>query len=223
MFFESMVVLVAGKNKEGYLSTLLRTFRLHGLVVPSKSAFCQFRKRISWKFFRHLLDLFLHHIRDERSKYHGFFIYATDGFETEIPRSAEVLKHGYSGRSVGSLRQTYYPRMYMVHTWDVINGITKDLVLQTTNEELKGALDTVPSLEENSISLYDRLYFCERLLKKHANAKNYFVARCKTEGGHKEIVDFAADPSLRVKVIEIAKIEIKLFKITNRETKQVIV
>lgn len=111
----------------------------------------------------------------------------------------------------------------MVHTWDVINGITRDIVLQTNNEELRAGLEIIPKLEKNSISLYDRLYFCERLLKRHTKSENFFVARCKTEGGRKEIVDFAKDPSLRILVIEIDGIPVKLFKIANRETKQVMV
>jgi hypothetical protein len=218
-----MICLVAGKNKEGYLSTLLKTFRLHELVVPSKMAFCKIRKRVSWKFFHDLTFLFLNKVSDERSKYHGFYVYATDGFETEIPRSNDILKAGFSGRSLGSIRQTYYPRMYMVHSWDVINGITKDIYLQTTNEEIKGALDIIPRLEKNSISLYDRLYFCERILKAHTKAENYFIARVKTEGGHKEIVEFAANSALRVKVVEINKIKVKLFKIVNKKTNQMMV
>lgn len=218
-----MIALVAGKNKEGYTSTLLRTFREHKLAVPSKTAFCKFRKRISWRFFRDLTFLFLNRVKDDRAKYHGFYIYATDGFETEIPRSQDVLKAGFNGRTTGSLRQTYYPRLYMVHTWDVMNGLTRDLILQTNNEELRAALEIIPSLEKNSISLYDRLYFCRRLFKEHTRAENYYVARCKTEGGHQEIQDFAKDENLRVKVIEIDNIQIKLFKIVHRETKQIMV
>lgn len=218
-----MIALVAGKNKEGYLSTLLRVFRDHKLMVPSKAAFSKFRKRVSWRFFRDFTFLSLNRVKGERFKYHGFYVYATDGFETEIPRSENILKAGYCGRGVGSLRQTYYPRMYMVHTWDVINGITRDLVVQKNNEEIRASLEIIPDLEKNSISLYDRLYFCERLLKEHTKAGNYFIARVKTEGGHREIQDFAKDDSLRVLVIEISKIKVKLFKIKNRETKQVMV
>lgn len=219
-----MIALVAGKNKEGYLCTLLRTFRSHGAVVPSKSAFSQFRKRISWKFFRDLNFTFLVRVANERSKYHGFYLYAVDGFETEIPRSEDILAAGYSGRSTTlKSRQTYYPRMYMVHAFDVINGITKDLLVQTRNEELRGALDMIPRFEENSICLYDRLYFCSRLLKQHSDAGNYFVARCKTEGGRNEVVEFAKDQNLTVKVIELDGIKVKLFKITNRKTKQMMV
>lgn len=223
LFFESMMTLVGGKNKEGYLSTLLQTFRSHELSVPSKAAFCKFRKRVSWRFFRDLTFLFLNRVKDERTKYHGFHVYATDGFETEIPRSEDVLKAGFSGRSTGSLRQTYYPRLYMIHTWDVINGLTKDIVLQTRNEEIRAALEVIPRLEKNSISLYDRLYFCRRLLKEHAAAENFYIARCKTEGGHQEIQDFSKNEKLRIQVIEIDGFKVKLFKILHRETRQVMV
>lgn len=223
LFFETIICLVAGKNREGYLSSLLSVFREHNYIVPSKAALCLFRKRISYRFFRDLLFLFLQRSNNLRRTYNGYYIYAIDGFETEIPRSEEILKAGYSGRSLGSIRQTYYPRLYMSHCWDVINGVTKDLVIQKNNEELKAAVNLIPDLEKNSIALYDRLYFCERLVRTHYGSQNYFIARCKTEGGRKEIVEFARDNSLRVQVIKIDKLEVKLFKIANRKTGQVMV
>lgn len=223
MFFETMIRLVSGKNKEGYLFSLLSVFRLHASIVPSPAAFCLFRKRISYRFFRDLLYLHLSQADMLRRTFNGYYVYAIDGFETEIPRSDEILKAGYSGRSLGSIRQTYYPRLYMSHCWDALNGITKDLVLQKTNEELKAAHEMIPKLESNSIALYDRLYFCENLVKSHGIAGNFFVARCKTEGGRKEIVEFGRDDSLRVKVIMVGKFEVRLFKIKNRQTGQMMV
>jgi hypothetical protein len=217
-----MICLVAGKNREGYLSALLKSFRAHDLVVPSKSAFSQFRKRISFRFFR---DLLFEHLRasdDIRHKYQGLYVYAMDGFETEIPRSDDIVKAGYSGRGLGSIRQTYYPRLYMGHCYDVINGLTKDLVISKTNEELRMMDQMVPGLEKNSICLYDRLYFSKRVIQNHAYYKNYYIARTKTEGGHKEIVEFAHSEEIE-KVIELFGQKVRLFKIRNRKTKNEIV
>lgn len=223
MFFETIIRLVSGKNREGYLFALLSVFGSHEGVVPSKAALCLFRKRISFRFFRDLLFGHLKRADSLRRTFNGYFVYATDGFETEIPRSDEILAAGYSGRSLGSIRQTYYPRLYISHCWDVLNGITKDIVLQKTNEELKAAHAMIPGLEKNSISLYDRLYFSENLVRSHALAGNFFIARCKTESGRTEIVEFGRDDSLRVKVITIGKMDIKLFKIKNRSTGQLMV
>ena len=222
MFFETMIALVSSKNKEGYLYNLIRTFRAHDQLVPSKSAFSQFRKRISFRFFR---DLLYHHINlhnDLRHKYHGFYVYAIDGFETEIPRSEEIIKAGYSGRSLGSIRQTYYPRMYLSQCYDVINGLTKDITVSKTNEELRMMDQMLPGLEQNSITLYDRLYFSKRLIENHAHHKNYYVARTKTEGGHKQVVEFAQSEE-REKVITLFGEKVRLFKIKNRKTKNEIV
>ena len=217
MFFESMIELVSGKNKEGYLSVLLQTFRLHNKDVPSKAAFCLFRKRISYKFFRDLLFSLIFTADIKRTRYRGFYIYAVDGFETEIPRSDDILNAGYRGRTVSSQRETYYPRMYMSHCFDVMNSITKDLVLDKTIDELRGADDIVPHLEKDSITLYDRYYFCTRLVRLHTKNKNYFIARCKTHGGLKEIVEFSQDPNLRVKVIKVGGVQIRLFKVINKK------
>lgn len=218
-----MVELIAGKNKEGYLSALLSVFGKHATVVPSAASFCLFRKRISYHFFRDLLYLHLGQADRYRRTFNGYHVYAIDGFETEIPRSENILKAGYSGRNLGSIRQTYYPRLFISHCWDVLNGLTKDVVLQKTNEELKAAHNMIPGLERNSIALYDRLYFCENLVKSHAQARNYYIARCKTEGGRREVVEFAKNTSLRVQVIKIGRHEVKLFKIQNRRTGQVMV
>jgi Transposase DDE domain len=217
-----MITLVAGKNKEGYLSTLLRTFTTNKMLVPSKSAFSQFRKRVSFRFFRDILFNHLLANDNVRQKYHGMYVYAIDGFETEIPRSDDIIKAGYSGRSLGSIRQTYYPRIYLGHCYDVINGLTKDLVVSKTNEELRMADQMVPSLESDSITLYDRLYFSKRLIENHTHHKNYYIARTKTEGGHKEIVEFAYSNE-REKIIKLFGQKVRLFKIKNRKTKNEIV
>jgi len=217
-----MIELVAGKNREGYTATLLAVFRRHAKVMPSKAAFSLFRKRISFRFFRDLLFAHLHAHDNARQKYHGLFVYAIDGFETEIPRSNEILKAGYSGRSLGSIRQTYYPRLYMGHCFDVINGVTKDLIVSKTNEELRMADQIVPNLERNSITLYDRLYFCRRLIENHAYYENYYIARCKTEGGRSEIVAFAKSDARQAE-IEIEGHKVRLFKVANRKTKMTMV
>lgn len=213
-----MISLVSGKNKEGYQWSLIRTFVAHNMVAPSKAAFSQFRKRISFRFFR---DILYKHLSDHdnlRHKYQGLYVYAIDGFETEIPRSAEIVKSGYSGRSLGSIRQTYYPRMYLGHCYDVINGLTKDLVVSKTNEELRMMDQMVPGLEKNSICLYDRLYFSKRVIQNHASYQNYYIARTKTEGGHKEVVEFAYSQE-REKIIILFGERVRLFKIKNRKTK----
>lgn len=222
LFFETMIELIAGKNREGYTATLLEVFRRHEKVLPSKAAFSLFRKRISFRFFRDILFSHLMEHDKYRQKYQGFYVYAIDGFETEIPRSEDILKAGYSGRSLGSIRQTYYPRMYLGHCYDVINGLTKDLVVSKTNEELRMADQMVPNLEKNSIVLYDRLYFSRRVIENHAYYKNFYIARTKTEGGHKEIVEFSKSEA-REALIEIDGQKVRLFKIKNRKTNTMMV
>jgi hypothetical protein len=80
----------------------------------------------------------------------------------------------------------------------------------------------MPSLEPNSIVLHDRLYFSRRLIENFAMSGSYYIARCKTEGGHKEIVEFAKSEA-RQAIVEIKGHKVHLFKVVNRKSKNVMV
>lgn len=168
------------------------------------------------------MNILLNSNRYERRTFNGFYIYASDGFETEIPRSDDILKQGFAGRRVGKYRQTHYPRLYMVHTYDVLSRTTKALYWDHKIDEMTGAQANIASLERNSITLYDRYYISKRMMRAHIKAKNYFIMRCKTEGGLNEILEFAQSKAWRGK-IQIDNTIIHLVKVTNPRTQEAFV
>lgn len=156
-----MVHLVSGKNHEGYMRVLLRTWlslRRPVAEMPAKSALTQIRSRVSYQFFE---DTFKKQIADFealRPKYRGFHIYAIDGDQMTLPQSPDILRKGYRGYPCKDAKETYYPRMYVTHAVDVICGVTKDIAHSITNNECAAAVQMARSFEKNSITLYDRLY-----------------------------------------------------------------
>jgi DDE family transposase len=72
----------------------------------------------------------------------------------------------------------YYPRMYLTHCYDVLSGVTKDFKHHHLLDEITDAEEMIPSLEKDSLSLYDRLFLSGRIIRAHKAAKNYFLARC---------------------------------------------
>jgi hypothetical protein len=126
ILFHTVLELVAGTNKEGYLNALLKSFDFkgssEGTAPPSKGSLSKMRARISFKFFR---DYFLKLIRryePYRLTFRGLRIYAGDGFELSLPRTKQILKAGFVGRAVSRYRDMYYPRMYLFHCYDVLSG-----------------------------------------------------------------------------------------------------
>ncbi len=79
--------------------------------------------------------------------------------------------------------------MYLTHCYDVLSGVTKDFKHHRLRDEITDAEEMIPSLEKDSLSLYDRLYLSGRIIRVHKSAKNYFLARCK-RNNFKEIQKF---------------------------------
>ncbi len=191
--FLTLLHLCSGKNKEGYLHALFQTFDVN--IAPVKSSLSKVRKKISSLFFADLLKQLLDSIR--RPTWRGLYIYACDGFEAAIPRTESILKAGYKGRrleSRGKVGETYYPHLYLVHTYDVLSRTTKALSFGPDLHEIKGALEQIPKLETQSLTIYDRLYATQKIINAHFANRSFFLIRCRQGGGvPKEIKDFFAN------------------------------
>jgi len=165
-----MVQLISGKNSEGYSTALMKTFEdSYGKALPHKGSFSKAREKISHHFFKDFFDQQNHDFDHNRAKWKGLHIYAVDGFEAILPRTEEIMSHNYSGRTKSKYSDTYYPRMYMVHAYDVLSRVTKDLYQSDLLDELTGADQVAQGFEDNSLTVYDRLYFCRRTVKRHKN------------------------------------------------------
>lgn len=183
-----MIQLVAGTNKQGYWHALLESFGVS--EMPVKSALSQVRKRVRFTFFEDLLKELLQSVEKRRSQMGGLRIYAIDGVQLLLPRTAELIQAGFSGRAVSKYRDTYYPRMYLTHAFDVLSGITRDLRYHSVLDEIADAVEMIAGFEKNSLTLYDRLYICKKLVLAHFEHGNFFLFRCRRAGVPRAISDF---------------------------------
>jgi hypothetical protein len=200
------------------LQALLKTFDLNEL--PTKAALTKARKRISWAFFKDLLFDLLSSV-DQRCTYKGLYIYAVDGLQLHLPRTENIIKAGYHGRATSKYTESYTPRLYLVHLYDVQSKITRDLVESSESDELKPAAKMILNLEQNSLTIYDRLYISTRMILAHKEANNCFLFRAR-RSSFKEVQDFYKVRSKKevVKQFTIEGMKMWMIKVKNPQTKK---
>lgn len=213
--------LVSGKNNEGYLHALFKTWDLFSDLksMPVKSALTKARGRVSFLFFKDHFDELIKSFEPHRRTWRGLRVYATDGDQHELPRSKDVLAHDYRGFPFCKERETHYPRMFAVNCYDVLSGVTKAYRYSNNHDEMKLGNEIAKELESNSITLYDRLYFNRDLIRAHQHSGSYFVARCKNHACMTEVRAFF-DSSLRNHVYEMEGVLVQLVKVINPKTKE---
>jgi len=180
------------------------------------------RGKISYKFFEEKFFDLIQTTKQFRRTYKGLFIYAVDGQEVVLPISQSLLDKGYRGRARTKNKETYYPRMYLAQTFDVVNQVTVGVTFSATRNENRDALELIKKLEKNSLSIYDRAFICKALLDAHFINGNYFIFRCQRGATFKEIVDFYKSPRKK----EIWKYKgqcVRLLKIKNPQTREYLV
>lgn len=178
--FHSLIQLIGGGNHEGYSIALMKSFSgKNASLLPHRSSLCRARKKISFTFFATALKRLLKRCTPGRKQFLGLFIYAIDGQMLRLPRSKEVLSHGFTGRATSKYRDTYYPRGFLTHAYDVLSGVTQDFRFGPKLHEQADALTLVQGFEPNSLTLYDRLYFCRKLIRAHFQKGSYFLFRCR--------------------------------------------
>jgi len=116
----------------------------------------------------------------KQKTWNGLHVYAIDGIELILTKSKNILDAGYSGRKISKYRESYFPKMFTTVTYDVLTGIVKDLRENPTLNEIADAISMVAGLEDNSLTLYDRLYACRKLIITHNSSHNYFLFRLRT-------------------------------------------
>lgn len=193
-----MLHLIGSTNQDGYFSALYKTWDLLGAesqATPAKSSLSEFRDRVSFRFFENIYRDDLLRLQADRRRFRGFYVYAIDGDQNDLPLSGELLKHGYRGYRSRGNQETHFPKMYTVQSYDVLNGLVRDFRYSTKQSELPCARDMAGSFERKSICLYDRYYACYELAYAHTQAKNHYIIRVR--GGKttkREIRKFIQSP-----------------------------
>jgi len=218
-----MITLIGGANSEGYSHALMKVWsgKLGLENMPAKSALCRMRKRISYLFFKDQFEKLIKKADEHRATYLGLIIYAIDGQMLTLPRSKEIADAGFTGRAVKKLRESHYPKGFLTHTYDVLTGVSKTFRLTNRLHEQEDAEEMIGELEKESLVIYDRLYFCIRLIKAHYKKGNHFLFRCRMNAC-KEIQAFLSDPKRPAthSFFLRGKYEVNLVRVFNQQTKK---
>jgi hypothetical protein len=186
----TLIQLIGSSAKEGYDHALIRVFGFD--KAPRKSALSLFRSQVSYKFFEAIFSQILAQFSKHRPKLNGLIIYAVDGWQFTLPREESLVRAGFNGRATSKLRESYMPKGFMTHAYEVLSETTKAFRLNTSQTELADALTFIESFEKNSLTLYDRAFFSRALCLEHFKAGNYFLARCQSNA-NKSVAEFFAD------------------------------
>ncbi len=154
-----------------------------------------------------------------RRQFKGLRIYAIDGQQLTLPRTADIVNQGFHGRAVSHYRESYLPKAYFTHCYDLLSSITKDFRFSHRLNEHRDAREMVPGLEENSLTIYDRLYWSAGLVQAHFNANNSFLIRARRAGMPKEISAFFSKRK-KFSSFQYKGRTLYLIKLRNKETQR---
>ncbi len=228
----SVLHLASGANGDGYFHALRRTWsdtgqRLNNVVA--KSSLSEFRDKVSFKFFEDIFRQGLADHQKSRRTYRGFYIYAIDGDQLELPASRNVLENGYRGWRFANKFETHYPKMYTAQVFDVVNNLITDFSQSTKIDEVHLARRMASGLEKNSITLYDRLHCGFKTFHEHHIAGSYFIVRARTTGSaHLDVLKFVRSRKTSAESIWKPRNErrtkpdlrLRLVKVRNPKTKK---
>jgi hypothetical protein len=216
--FLTLSELVCSTNNNGYSIAILNALskEMSFEDLPSKSALCQYRQQISSEFFKDFFWDLNERSQGKRKTWNGLYVYAVDGIQLTLPRSEDIIKAGFSGRKVSKYRESYMPKMFATMAYDVISGTVKDVRENPTLNEIADALSMVEHFEDNSLTMYDRLYCSRELILKHHDSHNYFLFRLR-KNMLKEMRKIMKSKRPRITVV-IDNVTVHVIKIKNPKT-----
>jgi Transposase DDE domain len=189
--------------------------------TPAKSSLSEARSKVCHSFFKDIYEADLLRLNQARKTYRGFHIYAVDGDDLNLPCSNRILAEGYRGWCFNKNFETYYPKMYTVYAYDVMNGLVSGFKQSQRSEEFYSAIGLIPNFEKNSIAIYDRLYGSYPVMSAHAASGSYFLIRLKKS------VDVVKSSSLDQEVEwrnsqnkEDAAVRVRIVKMYNAKIKE---
>ena len=214
---------MSGTNFEGYTISLDQAFSEmdEQKNTPTKSALSQFRRSISYEFFRDLFESLIAGWHAERATWKGFYFTAIDGDRCSLPCTESILKEGYRGEPTKEEKETYYPVAFTTSATDMISGTPLDSTFSPKNDEIASAIElTEKSLaREKTVFVFDRFYLSDRILSLFcAKDAGYFIARCKQKGSFMEITEFAQS-GLNEDTVEIEGQMVRLVRYSHCKSK----
>lgn len=216
-FFLTVIQLVAGCNGEGAWTALIRSLYVaEGTAMPGPSAFCAFRQKISYLFFKDCFEKLINKAEDQCvATFGGLRIFAIDGQQWMLPRTKDIVAQGFNGRQIGPYQETYMPRGYLVHLYDVVTGISKAFTFNKTLNEHADAKALLRYIDKKSLVIYDRLFFSYSLMNQHFKAGNYFLTRCKRKANNAVTKLYESNNLTKYSFSNEVDGRVHLFKIRN--------
>jgi hypothetical protein len=208
-----MLHLIMGTNKEGHDIALDRVVEtcLDIRGQPTKGALSLRKSRISSDFSKENFEYAVTKYQKKCLKYKGVQFLAMDGDQYNLPRTAELLKQGFSGYPCNDKKETRLLKMYTVTLVDCISRVPLNWAYSTNNNEISLACDILKQVKSGACISYDRLYLCDELLKGHKIVGVFGIWRCKSGGTFSEIEDFANSTDLE-KTVKISGVSLRLMK-----------
>ena len=216
--FLTLSELVCSTNNNGYTTAIINALSKDMLLedLPSKSALSQYRQQISYEFFKDFFWDINERSQRHRKTWNGLYVYAVDGIQLTLPRSKDIIDAGFSGRKVSKYRESYMPKMFATMAYDVLSGTVKDIRENPTLNEIADGISMVEHFEDNSLTLYDRLYCCRELILKHNDHHSYFLFRLR-KNMLKEMRKIMKSKRKRL-TVEIDNVTVHVIKIKNTKT-----
>lgn len=147
--------------------------------IPTKSAFCQARKKIKnvffFDFFKQSYQVFYRHVNAAKL-FKGYHLWACDTTTQKLPDNKETRKlgtHTNQAKTVASVKiMTYY---------DVLNQIiVRASISDKRKADLRCVQGSVLDIPTNVISIYDRGFTSLLLPFLHSHFGSKFVIRAST-------------------------------------------
>ena len=188
---------------------------------PHRSSLSKARKKVSPNFFRDQLVKLSSFFEENRSTYGGLGLYAIDGHHLTLPCTPNLLERGYVGRSLENGNETYTLRAYVGHCCNLLTRTTTAVTWNQGLNEHRDRSKLLASVPDNSLVIYDRLYFSGDLLQDHlARHKVYFLARCRSNAAAEITAFFQSDHESQ-KTVTIWGSRLTLIKIKHPKTAEI--
>lgn len=148
----------------------------------------------------------------------GLRIYAIDGQQLTLPRSKDIVAHGFNGRAVSHYRESWYPKGFLTHAYDVLGCTSKGFTFNAKLHEQADARHLLKKFERESLTIYDRLFFSVKMAKAHFDHGSFFLMRCRSNC-HKTVSKLLASKK-KTMTGKIAGKRILFVKIWNSKEKR---
>ena len=161
--------------------------------IPSKSAFCQQRKKLNGRLFPHLLKSF-YNAFPVSNKYRGYTLMAVDGSDINLP----VDKKDTVYRIKQARSDNYYYQMHLNALYNICDNRFHSIVIQSKSEMNESAafcqLIDESDFDRKTIFIADRGYISLNTLAHLKEHNKLFLIRAKAPSSSGSLLAHLLEP-----------------------------